>query len=86
MDNVVHVQMLVDSSRLTVNTQHYFSDSISSPASNPLTVRVLFALCTMNPKWKICAIDVEGAFLHGKFQNGEEMYMEVPDGMEQYYG
>jgi uncharacterized Zn finger protein len=29
---------------------------------------------------------VEGAFLQGKFQIGEEMYMEVPDGMEQYYG
>jgi ribonuclease BN (tRNA processing enzyme) len=30
---------------------------------------------------------VAGAFLQGKFQHGEEMYMEVPsDGMEQYYG
>jgi hypothetical protein len=35
---------------------------------------------------KLDRSDVEGAFLQGKFQNGEEMYMEVPDGMEQYYG
>jgi hypothetical protein len=40
----------------------------------------------MNPEWEVCVIDVEGAFRQGKFQNGEEMYMEVPDGMEQYYG
>jgi folate-dependent tRNA-U54 methylase TrmFO/GidA len=39
----------------------------------------------MNPEWEVRVIDVEGAFLQGKFQNGEEMYMEVPDGMEQYY-
>jgi hypothetical protein len=40
----------------------------------------------MNPEWEVRVIDVEGAFLQGKFQNGEEMYMEVPDGMEQNYG
>ena len=40
----------------------------------------------MNPEWEVRVIDVEGAFRQGKFQNGEEMYMEVPDGMEQYYG
>jgi hypothetical protein len=40
----------------------------------------------MNPEWKVRVIDVEGEFLQGKFQNGEEMYMEVPDSMEQYYG
>jgi hypothetical protein len=67
-----------------IDGQHYFSDSISSPVSNPLTVCVLFTLCAMNPEWEIRIIDVEGAFLQGKFQNGEEMYMEVPDGMEQY--
>jgi hypothetical protein len=40
----------------------------------------------MNPEWEVRVIDVEGEFLQGKFQNGEEMCMEVPDGMEQYYG
>jgi hypothetical protein len=43
-------------------------------------------LCAMNPEWEVWVIDVEGAFLQGKFQNGDEMYMKVPDGMEQYYG
>ncbi len=29
---------------------------------------------------------MEGAFLQGQFVNGEVMYIEVPDGMEQFYG
>ena len=69
-----------------IDGEHYFSDSISSPVSNPTTVRILFTLYAMNPDWEVRVIDVEGAFLQGKFQNGEEMYMEVPDGMEEYYG
>jgi hypothetical protein len=69
-----------------IDGQHYFSDSISSPVSNPLTVRALLTLCAMNPEWEVSVIDVEGAFLQGKFQNDEEMYMEVPDRMEKYYG
>ena len=54
--------------------------------SNPVTVRTLFTLFAQNPDWDVRVIDVEGAFLQGKFQNGEEMYMEVPDGMERFYG
>lgn len=69
-----------------IDGQHYFSDSISSPVSNPVTVRTLFTLFAQNPDWDVRVIDVEGAFLQGKFQNGEEMYMEVPDGMERFYG
>eukprot|EP00956_Cyclotella_meneghiniana_P014849 scaffold22402_cov46-Cyclotella_meneghiniana.AAC.1 len=34
----------------------------------------------------ILDVDVEGAFLQGKFRNGEVMYADVPDGMEQFYG
>ena len=31
-------------------------------------------------------VDVKGAFLCGSFDNNEEMYMEVPQGFEKYYG
>jgi hypothetical protein len=34
-----------------IEGQHYFSDSISSPVSNPLTVCLLFTLCAVNPEW-----------------------------------
>ena len=30
-------------------------------------------------------LDVQGAFLNGRFQNGEKVYMEVPEGFEKYY-
>jgi hypothetical protein len=40
----------------------------------------------MIPKWVVIIIDVEGAFLQGKFTNGEQMHIDVPDGMEKFYG
>ncbi len=36
--------------------------------------------------WIAKIIDVEGAFLEGQFVNGEAMYIEVTDGMEEFYG
>jgi hypothetical protein len=30
-------------------------------------------------------VDVKGAFLNGDFNNGESIYMEVPQGFEKYY-
>jgi hypothetical protein len=30
-------------------------------------------------------IDVEGAFLQGRFANGEELYIEVPEGFHKWY-
>jgi hypothetical protein len=36
-------------------------------------------------KWYLELIDVKGAFLHGEFEEGETLYMEIPEGFEQYY-
>ena len=30
-------------------------------------------------------VDVKGAFLHGKFEDGEEIFMKVPEGWEHHY-
>jgi hypothetical protein len=30
----------------------------------------------MNPEWIAAVIDVEGAFLQGRFENGKELYTE----------
>ena len=65
---------------------HYFADSIAAPVTNANTVRIALTLFGMNPDWVAEIVDVEGAFLQGKFTNGEEMYMEIPDGMEKFYG
>ena len=42
-------------------------------------------LYCMNPTWTSAIIDVEGAFLQGQFANGEELYIEVPDGFHKWY-
>ncbi len=38
------------------------------------------------PVWIVKIIDVEGAFLPGQFVNGEVIYIEVTDGMEELDG
>ena len=35
--------------------------------------------------WTANVVDVKGAFLHGKFTDGEEIFMEVPQGFEKHY-
>ena len=32
-----------------------------------------------------CILDIDGAFLLGEFENGEQIYMRVPQGWEKYY-
>ena len=39
----------------------------------------------MNPMWMSTIINVEGAFLQGRFKNGKELCMEIPDGFEEDY-
>eukprot|EP00984_Skeletonema_dohrnii_P034690 scaffold33638_cov142-Skeletonema_dohrnii-CCMP3373.AAC.8 len=64
---------------------HYVSDSISSPVTNPVAIRIGCTLLAMNPNMISVVMDVEGAFLQGRFFNGERIYTEVPDGFEQWY-
>eukprot|EP00984_Skeletonema_dohrnii_P009430 scaffold3616_cov97-Skeletonema_dohrnii-CCMP3373.AAC.1 len=54
--------------------EHFVSTSISSPVTNATTVGYLAVI-----------EDVEGAFLQGEFTDGEEIYIEVPQGWEEYY-
>jgi hypothetical protein len=46
---------------MQIEGEHYAADSISSPVSNPVTVRILLTLVAMNPKMKVRIIDIEGA-------------------------
>jgi hypothetical protein len=39
----------------------------------------------MNHDWTSAIIDIEGAFLQGRFENGKELYMEVPEDFEEHY-
>ena len=69
-----------------VEGKSYYSDSIAAPVTNANSVRIVWVLMATNPEWIAKIVDVEGAFLQGKFVNGEVMYIEVPDGMEEFYG
>jgi hypothetical protein len=37
-------------------------------------------------KWSAQLVDVKGAFLCENFKDGEENFMEVPEGFEEFYG
>ena len=63
--------------------KHYHADSVAAPVTNPILIRILLTLLTMNPDWVLKVIDVEGAFLQGRFKNSEELFFEVPGGFNQ---
>jgi hypothetical protein len=67
-----------------VDGEHYQSHSISSPVSNEVTIRIVFTLMLM-AGWVGELLDVKGAFLHGDFEDEEDVYMKVPQGFESYY-
>ena len=50
--------------------QYYYADPIAAPATNPMSMRILLTLLAMNADWVSKVIDVEGAFLQGRFKNG----------------
>jgi hypothetical protein len=67
-----------------VDGEHYDKTQISSPVVNEITVRMIFVLICM-AQWYAVLLDVKGAFLCGNFENGENIYMEVPQGFERFY-
>ena len=67
-----------------VDGMHYDQSSIAAPVANKATIRIFMILMIM-AGWYAEILDVKGAFLHGEFEDGEEIYMEVPQGFEEYY-
>ena len=51
---------------------------------NQATIRIFFIVAIM-AKWTIEVLDVQGAFLNGEFEDGEIIYMKVPQGFKKYY-
>ena len=64
--------------------EHYDSASISSPVTNDVSVRVLLVLMLM-ANFTSYIVDVQGAFLHGEFDNGQVVYCKIPEGFESLY-
>jgi hypothetical protein len=63
---------------------NYDPDTRSSPVVCDASIKLFFVLATM-AGYPIHVVDVQGAFLNGEFENGEKIYMKVPDGFERYY-
>ncbi len=64
--------------------KHYDPNSIAAPVTSDVTIRIVLTLLLL-ARWYAELIDVKGAFLHGEFEEGETLYMEIPEGFEQYY-
>ena len=56
----------------------------AAPVVNEVTFCIMMVLIIMASIWAE-VLDVQGAFLNGRFQNGEKVYMKIPEGFEQYY-
>ena len=67
-----------------VEGRHYVEDDKSAPVVNEVTVRVVLTLAVMMG-WCMKLLDVQGAFLNGRFQRDEVLYVDVPQGFEAYY-
>jgi hypothetical protein len=64
--------------------KHYEPNSIAAPVTSDVTIRIVLTLLLL-AKWHAELLDVKGAFLHGEFDDGETLYMEIPEGFEEYY-
>jgi hypothetical protein len=66
-----------------IDGEYHDSTSISSPIANKVTLRCMFVL-TLMACWMGELLDVKGAFLHGDFESGEMLYIDVPQGFAVY--
>ena len=67
-----------------VDRIHYDADTTAALVVNEMTICIVFTLMVM-AVWYAEVVDVQGAFLHGEFEEGTELYMEVPEGFEKFY-
>ena len=63
----------------------YFNiDFTAAPVTNDTTIKVVYLLAAL-AKWKTYVIDVQGAFLNGRFEAGERLFLKIPEGLEHKY-
>jgi hypothetical protein len=67
-----------------VEGQHYNGTTISSPVTNSATIRIVLIPMIM-AEMLAHVVDVKGAFLHGKFEDGEVIHMKVLQGFEKHF-
>jgi len=62
----------------------YDGHSLAAPVTTDITIRIILTIMLM-ASWYAHMLDVKGAFLHGTFDNGEKVHMDVPQGFERWY-
>ena len=62
-----------------------FDPTLTAASVTSDTTNRIVLLLMLLENWTARTHDVKGAFLKGKFKDGEEIFMEVPQGMEHYY-
>jgi hypothetical protein len=62
---------------------YYNGSSTHASATNASTIQTVLILMIM-ADWLDWIVGIKGAFLHGKFKDGEVIYMEVPRGFKKF--
>ena len=63
---------------------HYDGSTTAAPVTNDVSIRMMLTLALM-AGWIGHIVDVKGAFLHGEFENGEQIYTKIPQGFERHW-
>ena len=67
-----------------VGGKHYDKDTKAAPVVNKVMIRIVFILMIM-AGWYEELLDVPRAFLHGEFEEGTQLFMEVPNGLKTFF-
>ena len=65
-----------------IDGKRYDSSNISSPTVSEVSIRVILTLALM-ANWAFYVVDIQGAFLHGEFNDNENLFMELPEGFRE---
>jgi hypothetical protein len=68
-----------------IDGNHYESIILSPTVTNDATIMIIMVLMIIF-KWSEQLVDVKGVFLYGNSKDVEEIYMEVSEGFETFYG
>jgi Reverse transcriptase (RNA-dependent DNA polymerase) len=63
---------------------HYDRSSTAAPVTNDTTIRIMLSLAAMSD-WSLYIVNVQGAFLNGRFGSEEKLYLQIPKGFEDKY-
>jgi hypothetical protein len=63
---------------------HFDASDKAAPVVCDVTIREILILAII-ANWLAWIVNVEGVFLQGRFQNGEQIFMKIPDGFQMFY-